>query len=698
MSDLDFTKTQLAVFGVILLLAVDDINPVKILLHVFTNLAPWHIASVSIFAMVYVFISELKPLLYFAVKVFFHSILSIFFREVQIVGRDNIPRYGPVIFVGNHANQFIDGLMMLCTCEHKISYLIAEKSWNRRVIGDLAWALDAVPVKRAQDSSQKGIGTITMGKTLIELQTSAKDSDDDDDNNQNKTKVPLIEVEGFGTKFTKQLTLGDKIRPPGVVIAMKVVQLESDTSLFLDATGIDQQNELPTTTTPVTFEILKKVDQKVVYEKVLDKLASGGAIGIFPEGGSHDRTDLLPLKVGVALIAYSALEKDGITVPIIPVGLNYFRGHRFRGRAVVEYGKPVFIEPSTLKDYKTGGSSKRIVCSDLLDRIQDSMKSVIVTTPDYDSLQLIHTARRLYQRKELEASQKQDLSRRFAEGYKQLVLAVGGDPPEEFVELQNRLEAYQRELTELGIRDYQVSGLDREKDILLDSDARPDDVLREIRLPYQIAHVLVLMLLAALPAIFLNLPVGLIARLYAESRRKKALAKSKVKIRAYDVMLSEKVVLCIVLVPTFWVLYGLSFYYFTSLDGPAIALFFFAMPLFSYMSIMWAEAGMVDLKDLRPYVMRLFPSSRRRLAALPATRKKLQHDLRSFIKRVGPLFGQLYYGKEVNWSLFQEMSRKGEGGLTDSPSRASFLSAASSVESLSGIAEDERSEELKKEE
>lgn len=64
-------------------------------------------------------------------------------------------------------------------------------------------------------------------------------------------------------------------------------------------------------------------------------------LGIFPEGGSHDRTDLLPLKVGVALIAYSALEKDGINVPIVPVGLNYFRAHRWRGRAVVEVRRGV---------------------------------------------------------------------------------------------------------------------------------------------------------------------------------------------------------------------------------------------------------------------------------------------------------------------------------------------------------------------
>ena len=168
-----------------------------------------------------------------------------------------------------------------------------------------------------------------------------------------------------------------------------------------------------------------------VFEKVLDRLSSGGTIGIFPEGGSHDRTDLLPLKVGVALIAYSALERDGLLIPIVPVGLNYFNAHHFRGRAVIEYGTPTYIDPTTLRAYKQGGAEKRRVCNELLDRIQDSMKSVIVSAPDYETMQMIHTARRLYQEKQLHAQEKQDLSRRFAEAYKLLLLRTEGQPPKE---------------------------------------------------------------------------------------------------------------------------------------------------------------------------------------------------------------------------------------------------------------------------
>jgi glycerol-3-phosphate O-acyltransferase/dihydroxyacetone phosphate acyltransferase len=102
-------------------------------------------------------------------------------------------------------------------------------------------------------------------------------------------------------------------------------------------------------------------------------------------------------KSRATLIAYSALEKDGLNVPTVPVGLNYFRSHRWRGRAVVEYGEPIYTHPSTLNAYKAGGPEKQAVCNELLDQIQDSMRSVIVSTPDYESLQIIHTARRLYQ-------------------------------------------------------------------------------------------------------------------------------------------------------------------------------------------------------------------------------------------------------------------------------------------------------------
>ncbi len=632
LSELDYSKAQLVFFYIIVLLSLDVLNPVKIFLHVFPAIQPWHIASLAIGCMVYTFIMNLRPLIYFSTKIFFHSILSIFFNDVQVVGRENIPKYGPVIFTANHANQFMDGLMIMCTCQRTISYLVAEKSWKRQVIGHLAWAMGGVPVKRAQDSAKKGSGSVTVA---------AESSEDG-----------VINVVGKGTKFSTELKVGDKIRFPKTALGIKVASIENDEAMcikvedgVLDAIATQPFPEY------VTFDILQRVDQKEVFKNVLEKLASGGTIGIFPEGGSHDRTDLLPLKVGVALIAYSALEKDGISIPIVPVGLNYFRAHRFRGKATVEFGDATYIEPGTLKDYQKGGADKRRVCNSLLNRIENSMRSVIVSVPDYDTMQVIHAARRLYREDGIRqtAEERQDMGRRFAEGYKRLLLSVNGEPPQEWLDLQNRLLAYQKELTSLGIRDYQVVGLDYEEAELGDGPPQGEAVLHRMNIVGHIIHLLFIGTLAALPAIFLNLPVGLASRIYSNRRRKAALAASKVKVKGYDVMLSERVLCSIILVPTLWVTYAALLFFFTNLDGPALAVCVTSFPLFSYWSIMAAESGMVDVKDLRPYVMKLIPSARKRLTALPATRKTLRKDLRKMIRRIGPSLGELYYGKQLDW-------------------------------------------------
>merc|ERR1719491_1290317 len=126
------------------------------------------------------------------------------------------------------------------------------------------------------------------------------------------------------------------------------------------------------------------------------------------------------------------------------------------------------------------------------------------------------------------------MARRFAEGYKRI-----RDPPEEWLILQKRLLSYQKELNELGIRDYQVAGLDHEEvEIGCDTQGKGETVLHQMSVLGHICHLLAIFALASLPALLLNLPVGMASRVYSNRRRKVALAASKVKIKGYDVMLS----------------------------------------------------------------------------------------------------------------------------------------------------------------
>lgn len=105
------------------------------------------------------------------------------------------------------------------------------------------------------------------------------------------------------------------------------------------------------------------------------------------EGGSHDRTDLLPLKAGVSMMALGAMANHpNLKVKIIPVGLSYFHPHRFRSRAVVEFGSPLDVPAEFVEMFKEGGTQKREAVSKFLDLVYDALKTVTIRAPDYDTL------------------------------------------------------------------------------------------------------------------------------------------------------------------------------------------------------------------------------------------------------------------------------------------------------------------------
>ena len=143
--------------------------------------------------------------------------------------------------------------------------------------------------------------------------------------------------------------------------------------------------------------------------------------------------------------------------------------------------------------------------------------------------------------------------------------------------------------------------------------------------------------------------MGVIVRVLSSREQKKALAASRVKIEAKDVVMSKKISLSIVLVPTLWITYAVLLLRYTDLKPATIAVLFFCCPLFSYIGVMATEAGMVDMKDLKPVLMRLLPWARRKMATLPAERAQLQREIRAFIHHIGPDLGSVYLDKEVRW-------------------------------------------------
>lgn len=109
--------------------------------------------------------------------------------------------------------------------------------------------------------------------------------------------------------------------------------------------------------------------------------------GRFAPGGSHDRTDLLPLKAGVTIMALGAMASNpNLRLKIVPVGLSYFHAHKFRSRAVVEFGAPLDIPAELVTQFSQGGKDKRAACGQLLDVIYEALKTVTLRTPDFETL------------------------------------------------------------------------------------------------------------------------------------------------------------------------------------------------------------------------------------------------------------------------------------------------------------------------
>jgi glycerol-3-phosphate O-acyltransferase/dihydroxyacetone phosphate acyltransferase len=84
----------------------------------------------------------------------------------------------------------------------------------------------------------------------------------------------------------------------------------------------------------------------------------------------------------MALGALAANPDSGLK--IVPVGMNYFHAHKFRSRAVIEFGAPLEVPKELVQMYASG--DKREAVRSLLEMIYNGLVSVTVTSPDYDTL------------------------------------------------------------------------------------------------------------------------------------------------------------------------------------------------------------------------------------------------------------------------------------------------------------------------
>lgn len=561
-------------------------------------------------------------------------IALVFFREIQSRNVHRLPTKDPIIFVcAPHNNQFLDPLVVTQHVPRPVSFIIAAKSYRDKTVGRFARSNSSIPVERPQDLAKVGAGKVFHPDPENTLLYEAVGGDEVD--------------------FVRDFQTGENARNSVSVQGNihRVDKVISRTQILLKPLGPDEQYTpvVVAKESPVSYKIVPHIDHKQMFNAVYEHLRQGNCLGIFPEGGSHDRTDLLPIKAGVAIMALGAsqqileeyeakyrekhlLSADATNidythlqyVKIVPVGLHYYHGHRFRSRVFVEYGDPLPVPLDLILSYRQGGEKKITAVNQLLEIIKDQLRSVTVQAPSYKQLQVLWAVRRLYQPTvELPPRLVTVIVKRFAESYE----FVKNRP--EVRSLVEKVEKYNETLKHYGLRDHQVNIIQQDRKVA------------GIKLMWRVAQ-LILLAIFSIPGALLNFPILYLTRKMARIKAKESLKASNVKIAARDVLASWKVLTALTIVPLLLCIYPLIVattawlwlgYSWLTVWGNFVIL----QPVMMWSAVRLVETGGPIFRSIQPLYIAVTSTERQHTQALREDRENLRTEIRSLVDNLGPL-------------------------------------------------------------
>ena len=186
-------------------------------------------------------------------------------------------------------------------------------------------------------------------------------------------------------------------------------------------------------------------------------LASGKALALFPEGISHSKPALVPLKTGAARIALSAsaatAERQPAPVRIVPVGLCYADKTTFRSNATLIYGPPIET-PVVALDARE--RPPEAAAEALTATIEGALREVSLQAQTHELAELARATARVLSAAERDAEisdgslpplEQLELEQRLVDGYEHL----HRDAPGRVAALVGRVRAFEAELERLGM-------------------------------------------------------------------------------------------------------------------------------------------------------------------------------------------------------------------------------------------------------
>lgn len=539
--------------------------------------------------------------LYGSVKYFLKVVTSMYFQKINVIGQENIPKEGPVIICGNHANQFVDPMLIISNSTRNLSVCMAASSYSKPVIGYFAKKLAVIPVYRPEDGKIKAKGKIKM--------------------------VSKTKIEGIGTTFLEDTKDTTKF-PLGLQSLMikgkymvYVSSIDSDTSITIKENEAVFETLSKEEEEEFFYFYIPKMDNSKMFTEAYQILKNNGSVCIFPEGTSHDRTNFIKLKAGVALMALGAMaHHDTQEIKIMSAGLSYFRREEFRSQVLLEFGTPFTIPKEWGELFKT---DKKAAIEKTLKEIELRMKAVTITAPSFKESLCLGMCRSLYipKDKQLPPEKYSELCKRFSKAYEEI------RDRKDTKSLKRKIIRYMDELDNAGLDDAEVKTIDYSYGFFV----------RKTIISFILFHVF---LLFALPMIGITAPFLWIVKKKAEKERIAAKAKNPNKIQALDVVSSVKITNFLKYLPLMfilWIIFMLFFinHYLAHLTGHTMSIYSIIVlssaifPLYCYLSTLTVDRLFFYLDTMKTrFLFFCYPKN---VYRLKDTRSKLEAEVDDFV-------------------------------------------------------------------
>lgn len=155
------------------------------------------------------------------VSLYVITLHELFYKNIIIEGKENIPKDGPLIFAPNHQNALMDPLAVLFTSNKQIVFLARADVFKNKILAKLFYFLKILPVFRMKDGKenlQNNDETFNIAIKVLEHKQSVGLFPEAKHNNKrsllpSKKGIPRL---AFMAEEKNDFNLGVKIIPVGI--------------------------------------------------------------------------------------------------------------------------------------------------------------------------------------------------------------------------------------------------------------------------------------------------------------------------------------------------------------------------------------------------------------------------------------------------------------------------------------------------